>query len=105
MKISSRQICTMLGSFLLCSASGMLRAQVPGIPEFYQASSEIRNQYFSFSDLAFVIGAITGLLGGLRVFANWQSGRHHIDAQVTGWLFSCIFLNLCGVFLRGLFRL
>ncbi|RZM19025.1 MAG: DUF4134 domain-containing protein, partial [Pedobacter sp.] len=49
--------------------------------------------------------AISGLLGGLRVYANWQAGRHHIDRQVMGWLFSCIFLNVCGVFLRGLFGL
>ncbi|WP_316806840.1 DUF4134 family protein [Pedobacter agri] len=80
-------------------------AQVPGLSEFHQASAEIRHYYFSLSDLIFVIGAITGLLGGLRVFANWQAGRHHVDSQVTGWLFSCIFLNLCGVFLRGLFGL
>lgn len=80
-------------------------AQVPGLSEFHQASAEIRHYYFSMSDLIFVIGAITGLLGGLRVYANWQGGRHHVDRQVAGWLFSCIFLNLCGVFLRGLFGL
>ncbi|RZJ69578.1 MAG: DUF4134 domain-containing protein [Flavobacterium sp.] len=80
-------------------------AQLPGISEFYQASSEIKHYYFSLSDLIFVIGAITGLLGGLRVFANWQAGRHQIDRQVAGWLFSCIFLSLCGIFLRGLFGL
>jgi hypothetical protein len=83
----------------------LTHAQVPGISEFYQASAEIKNHYFSLSDLSFVLGAIMGLLGGLRIFANWQSGRHHIDQQVAGWLFSCIFLNVCGLFLRGLFRL
>jgi len=80
-------------------------AQVPGLSEFSQASSQIRQYYFSFSDLAMVIGAISGLLGGLRVYANWQGGRHHIDRQVAGWLFSCIFLSLCGIFLRGVFGL
>ncbi|WP_231426453.1 DUF4134 family protein [Pedobacter sp. Leaf250] len=102
---TKRHFGAILVGFLLCSFSQTLRAQVPGIPEFYQASAEIKKHYFSFSDLAFVIGAIAGLLGGLRVFANWQSGRHHIDREVTGWLFSCIFLNVCGIFLRGLFRL
>ncbi|RZJ19977.1 MAG: DUF4134 domain-containing protein [Acinetobacter sp.] len=86
-------------------SSVTISSQVPGISEFYQASSEIKHYYFSLSDLIFVIGAITGLLGGLRVFANWQAGRHQIDRQVAGWLFSCIFLSLCGIFLRGLFGL
>lgn len=80
-------------------------AQAPGLNEFYQATNQIRQHYFSFSDFAMVIGAISGLLGGLRVYVNWQGGRHHIDRQVMGWLLSCIFLNLCGIFLRGLFGL
>jgi len=77
----------------------------PGIKEFYQASSSMHGYYYSFSDLSLVLGAIVGMLGGLRVFLNWQSGRHHIDAQVMGWFFSSLFLLLCSVFLRGLFGL
>ena len=77
----------------------------PGISELYQASGTMKGYYHSFSDLVFLLGAIVGLLGGLRVFANWQSGRHHIDAQVTGWFFSCLFLLLSGTFLRGVFGL
>ncbi|PWS32660.1 DUF4134 domain-containing protein [Pedobacter paludis] len=77
----------------------------PGISDFYQASSEVRRWYFSLSDLVLVLGAIAGLLGGLRVYTNWQSGKHHIDAQVMAWFFSCLFLALVGTFLRGLFGL
>jgi len=88
--------------FLLLSLSAVAQ---PGISEFYSASAEVKDWYFSLSDLVLVIGAITGILGGLRVYANWQMGKHHIDAQVMGWFFSCLFLSLISVFLRGLFRL
>ncbi|MGN8056076.1 DUF4134 domain-containing protein [Pedobacter sp. 22163] len=77
----------------------------PGISEFYSASAEVKSWYFSMSDLVLVIGAIAGIFGGLRVYSNWQMGKHHIDAQVMGWFFSCLFLSLIGAFLRGLFRL
>jgi formate hydrogenlyase subunit 3/multisubunit Na+/H+ antiporter MnhD subunit len=77
----------------------------PGIGEFYQAGREMHSYYYSFSNLSLVLGSIVGLLGALRVYTNWQQGRHHIDAQVTGWFFSCLFLLLTGVFLRGLFGL
>lgn len=77
----------------------------PGISDFYQASGEVRRWYFALSDLVLVLGAIAGLIGGLRVYANWQSGARFIDAQVMGWFFSCLFLALVGAFLRGVFGL
>ena len=75
----------------------------PGLDEFDQVSREVNRFYFSFSDLTLVIGAVCGLLGGLRVYSNWQSGKHHIDAQVMGWFFSCLFLSLVGAALKAFF--
>ncbi|WP_199120320.1 DUF4134 domain-containing protein [Pedobacter sp. ASV28] len=75
----------------------------PGIGEFYSASREVSRWYFSLSDLVLVLGAISGMLGGLRVYSNWQSGKHHIDAQVMGWFFSCLFLSMLGAVLKALF--
>jgi len=75
----------------------------PGLDEFKEVRKEVNTWYYNFSDLAFVIGAVCGLLGGLRVYSNWQSGRHHIDAQVMGWFFSCLFLSLVGAALKALF--
>lgn len=94
----------LLGWIFTCCAFGYAQ-QAPGIKELYSAGTSIRNYYFGFSDLAFSIGGVMGLLGGLRVFSNWQAGLRHIDAQVSGWFFSCLFLLLSGVFLRGLFQL
>jgi len=89
----------------ICMLIAISATAQPGISEFYSASSEVHRWYFSLSDLVLVIGAISGMLGGLRVYANWQTGKHHIDAQVMGWFFSCLFLSVMGVFLRGLFGL
>jgi len=75
----------------------------PGIAEFYQASSEVNRWYDSLGDLAFAIGAVSGLLGGLRIYSNWQAGKHHIDAQVMGWFFSCLFLSIIGASIKLLF--
>lgn len=76
----------------------------PGISEFYDVTDEMHDWYFGLSDLVLVIGAISGILGGLRVYANWQSGKHHVDAQVMAWFLSCLFLVLIGAFLQALFE-
>jgi len=90
--------------FLFCYCCA--RAQSPpGISEFYQARGEISSWYFSMSDLILVLGAICGMIGGVRVFHNWQMGKHHIDSQVAGWLFSCLFLSLLSAAIRALFGL
>jgi hypothetical protein len=89
---------TYLILFFTCS----LQAQ-PGISEFHQAEQQFNNYFFSFSDLVLVIGAITGLLGGLRVYNNWQAGKPHIDMQVAGWFFSCLFLSILSAALRALY--
>lgn len=79
----------------------------PGINEFYQAEGQMHGIYYSMSDLALVIGAITGIIGGLRVYTNWQIGGHRhrnpIDSQVIGWFSSCLFLILAGIFIKALY--
>jgi len=78
-------------------------AQVPGIQEFGEATSMVKNQYHALTLTASILGAIFGLVGGLRIYNNWQSGKHHIDAQVMGWLGAFIFLQLIAVFIKGVY--
>jgi len=104
MKFNSTNVKTAFAVFFFALPNyGVCQTGAQGIPELYQASSEMNRWYHHMADLVLVIGAISGLLGGLRVYANWQSGKHHIDSQVMGWFFSCLFLSLLGTALKALF--
>lgn len=75
----------------------------PGVTEFKNVQTDMEVFYVAISKLSFVIGTVSGLLGGLRVYNNWQMGRHHIDVQVISWFGACMFLATIGFFLSGLF--
>lgn len=75
----------------------------PGIKEFGEATREIKRNYNALTKLIPPIGAVFGLVGGVRVYNNWQCGKHHIDAQVMGWLGACIFLQLVAVIIGALY--
>lgn len=78
-------------------------AQAPGIQEFGDATRMVKSQYHALTYTASILGAIFGLVGGLRVYNNWQSGKHHIDAQVMGWLGAFIFLQLIAVIMGAMY--
>lgn len=89
--------------FLLLSSLESLAQSPPGVSEFNNVETDMEKFYVALSRLSFVVGAVSGLLGGLRVYNNWQMGRHHIDLQVISWFGACLFLSTIGLFLSGLF--
>ena len=101
----SRGQCFLVGGFffLLLSSSESIAQSPPGVLEFNRVENDMEKFYVALSRLAFVVGAVSGLLGGLRVYNNWQMGRHHVDVQVITWFGACLFLATIGVFLSGLF--
>lgn len=75
----------------------------PGLQEIGDATREVKRSYNSLVNLCYAVGAITGLVGGARVYSNWNTGKHHIDAQVVGWFLSCIFFQLVAILISALY--
>lgn len=76
-----------------------------GIPEMQQATSDLKRSFFSAIDTSLVLAGIFGIFGAIRVYHNWQMGRHHVDIEVAAWFFSSFFVVLLGAFLTALFGL
>lgn len=75
----------------------------PGIDEMQQASHNLSSNFYAALDFAWVLSAILGICGAVRIYHNWQMGRPHIDAAVAAWFFSAFFMLLSGAFLRALY--
>jgi cytochrome bd-type quinol oxidase subunit 1 len=93
----------LLTGVLLLVLSNAKSQTPPGVAEFNEVQSDMERIYIALSRLSFAIGAVTGLLGGFRIYNNWQMGKHHVDIQVIGWFGACLFLSIIGFFLSGLY--
>lgn len=66
-------------------------------------TAELRTYVASISSIILVIGAIVGLIGGVRVFIKWNNGDQDVNKAIMGWFGSCIFLVLVGGVIRAFF--
>lgn len=83
----------------------MILLQAPGLDEFQQAQDQLHSSFFSALDFALVIAAIFGIIGGVRIYYNWQMGEKEITYEVSAWFFAALFMVLTGIFLRAVFGL
>ncbi len=70
-----------------------------------EAAAEIAGYFDSVSNLVLMIGAIVGLVGGIRVYIKWNNGDQDVNKSIMGWFGSCIFLILVGVVIKAFFGL
>ncbi|MBK3518253.1 DUF4134 domain-containing protein [Carboxylicivirga marina] len=68
-----------------------------------QATSEVQSYVDPVANLIIAIGAVVGLIGGIRVYIKWQSGDQDTQKALMGWFGACLFLILVGVVIRAFF--
>lgn len=55
------------------------------------------------SNLILAIGAVVGLVGGIRVYIKWNSGDQDVNKELMGWMGSCIFLVMVSIIIKAFF--
>ena len=68
-----------------------------------QATTEVNSYVDPVANLIIAIGAVVGLIGGVRVYIKWQSGDQDTQKAIMGWFGACLFLILVGVVIRAFF--
>ncbi|WP_431293360.1 DUF4134 domain-containing protein [Pedobacter sp. P26] len=67
------------------------------------ATSSLTSYVDPISTLTLAIGAVVGIIGGVRVYIKWNSGDQDINKDIMGWGGSCLFLVLVSVFIKAFF--
>ncbi|HEY9560740.1 MAG TPA: DUF4134 domain-containing protein [Anseongella sp.] len=101
MSLNKKQrILLIAGAFLLGMSSKSFAQGSAGIDA---ATSSLTAYVDPVSTLILAIGAVVGLIGGVRVYIKWNSGDNDINKELMSWGGSCLFLVLVSVVIRAFF--
>lgn len=74
-----------------------------GIAGITEATSMVTSYFYPLVQLIYAIGAVTGLIGGIRVYQKFSSGDPDTSKTAASWFGACIFLILVGTVLESFF--
>lgn len=69
------------------------------------ATTEIADYLDVVGPLIQAIGAVVGVIGGLRIYNKWTSGDQDVNKELVSWGGACIFLVLVPTVIEGFFGL
>ncbi|WP_073145672.1 DUF4134 domain-containing protein [Myroides odoratimimus] len=101
MKTKTFQKLVVLGLTLLLSSN--LFAQGNGIAGITEATQMVTSYFDPATKLIYAIGAVVGLIGGVRVYNKFSSGDPDTSKTAASWFGACIFLIVSATILRSFF--
>ena len=70
-----------------------------------QATDMVKSYFDSGANLMYAIGALLGLIGGVKVYQKWNHGDHDTGKVAAAWFGSCIFLVVVATVIKSFFGL
>jgi len=69
-----------------------------------EKATELMNNYFQAGvTLLYIIGAVVGLIGAIKVYNKWSSGDQDTSKAAASWFGACIFLVIVATALKSFF--
>ena len=88
---------------ILAAVQSALAQAGGGTTGINAATSSLTSYVDPVSTLTLAIGAVVGIIGGVRVYIKWNSGDNDINKELMGWGSSCLFLVLVSVVIKAFF--
>lgn len=67
------------------------------------ATTKVKSYFATGTDLLYAIGAVTGLVGAVKVYNKWSGGEPDTAKVASSWLGACIFLVVVATILKSFF--
>ena len=92
-----------LSAALLIAAASSAFAQDNGLAGINEATSMVTSYFDPGTKLIHAIGAVVGLIGGVKVYGKFSSGDPDTSKTAASWFGACIFLIVAATILRSFF--
>ncbi|WP_117178686.1 DUF4134 domain-containing protein [Mariniflexile rhizosphaerae] len=86
----------------MLSSLGML-AQGNGTAGINEATQMVTSYFAPATQLIYAIGAVVGLIGGVKVYNKFSSGDPDTSKTAASWFGACIFLIVAATILQSFF--
>lgn len=90
-------------TYMALVAAGTLWAQGNGTAGITEATQMVTSYFEPLTKLIYAIGAVVGLIGGIKVYQKFSSGDPDTSKTAASWFGACIFLIVAATILRSFF--
>ncbi len=92
----------LLAFVVMLSGTGAF-AQGNGSAGINEATQMVTSYFDPATQLIYAIGAVVGLIGGVKVYNKFSSGDPDTSKTAASWFGACIFLIVAATILRSFF--
>lgn len=90
-------------AILLAALAFPAFSQGNGMAGIDQATNLVTSYFDPITKLIYAIGAVCGLIGGIKVYNKFSSGDQDTAKVAASWFGACIFLIVAATILRSFF--
>ena len=99
--MNNKKKITML--LLIAATATGAYAQGNGMAGINEATKMVTSSFDPGTKLIYAIGAVVGLIGGIKVYNKFSSGDPDTSKTAASWFGACIFLIVAATILRSFF--
>ena len=85
------------------SVTGAFAQQGNGTAGITEATQMVTSYFGPATQLIYAIGAVVGLIGGVKVYNKFSSGDPDTSKTAASWFGACIFLIVAATILQSFF--
>lgn len=101
MKKTIRRFSVAVGLSLMNAANAL--AQGNGVTAIEKANTEIQSYIDPITNLFYVVCAVVGFIGAVKVYGKWSAGSSDTTRTAASWFGSCVFAVVAVTAIKAFF--